>query len=412
MKVVVVGGGAAGMMAAIIAARGGCQVTVLERNEKLGKKVYITGKGRCNVTNACELEDLFSNIVSNEKFLYSSLYTFGNHAVMDFFEDLGCPLKTERGNRVFPVSDHSSDVIKALTRHMEELGIEVRLHCLVKDLLIDEKGHIQGVLTQEGEIQADRVILATGGMSYPATGSDGGMLEIVAKYGHRIVEPKPALVPFELEEDYGSRLQGLSLKNVTLKMMDEKKTIYEGFGEMLFTHFGVSGPLILSASSFYAKRCFGKKVHLLLDLKPALSEEQLDKRLLREFEENRNRQFKNALDRVFPSKLTPLIIELSRIEPERKVNEITRQERKELVSLIKAWPMTVTGTRGFREAVVTQGGVAVKEVNPSTMESKLISGLYLAGEMLDIDALTGGYNITLAWSTGYLAGSCVSENAG
>ncbi len=408
MNVIVVGGGAAGMMAAISAARNGCSVTVLERNEKLGKKVYITGKGRCNVTNACELEDLFSNIVSNEKFLYSSLYTFGNHAVMEFFENLGCPLKTERGNRVYPVSDHSSDVIKALTRCMNELGIEVRLHCRVIDLLLDENGRIQGVITEQGKIRADRVILAAGGMSYPATGSNGEMFGVVSKYGHQIVEPKPALVPLELKEDYGSRLQGLSLKNVTVRLMDENKTIYEGFGEMLFTHFGVSGPLILSASSYYAKRCFGKSVRLVLDLKPALTAEQLDKRLLREFEENKNRQFKNSLDRLFPGKLTPLIIELSPTDPEKKVNEITREERKELVSLIKNWTMKVIGTRGFKEAVVTQGGVSVKEVNPSTMESKLIPGLFFAGEMLDIDALTGGYNITLAWSTGYLAGIGVS----
>lgn len=405
MKVIVVGGGAAGMMAAVAAARKGATVRLLERNEKLGKKVYITGKGRCNVTNACEAEDFLSQIVSNKKFMYSSFYHFDNRSVMDFFEQAGCPLKVERGNRVFPVSDHSSDIIKALTKELERLGVEISLHHLVTDLIRKEDGAVQGVVIEgKKRLSADRVILCTGGCSYPVTGSDGRMLELLKKHGHTVVEPRPALVPFSLKEAYGKELQGLALKNVKLVVKSEKKRIFEGFGEMLFTHFGISGPLVLSASSFYAKKYYGKEVDCYLDLKPALTEEQLDKRILREFEEHHNKQFKNALDKLFPAKLTPVIVALSGISPEKKINEITREERKQLVSLIKGWKMTITGTRGFAEAVVTQGGIAVKEVNPSTMESKIIPGLYLAGEMLDIDALTGGYNIQLAWSTGYLAG--------
>lgn len=409
MNVIVVGGGAAGMMAAVACAKNGAKVQLLERNEKLGKKVYITGKGRCNVTNACETEDFLNQIVSNKKFMYSSFYHFDNRAVMAFFEEAGCPLKIERGNRVFPVSDHSSDIIKVLAKTLEKLGVDIRLHSRVTDLLLKEDGRIGGVVVEEKHLIADRVILAAGGCSYPVTGSDGSMWKILAHYGHTLVEPKPALVPFVLKEDYGKELQGLALKNVNLLVKEGKKKIFEGFGEMLFTHFGISGPLVLSASSFYAKKYLGKEIDCYLDLKPALTEEQLDKRIIREFEEHQNKQFKNGLDKLFPAKLTPVMVRLSGISPEKKVNEITREERKHLVYLIKNWKMTVTGTRGFSEAIVTQGGIAVKEVNPSTMESKLIPGLYLAGEMLDIDALTGGYNIQLAWSTGYLAGDSCRE---
>lgn len=408
MKVIVVGGGAAGMMAAIAAAEKGHNVEVLERNEKLGKKIYITGKGRCNVTNACDLEEFFTNIVSNEKFLYSSIYQYDNNAVMEFFENNGCPLKVERGNRVFPVSDHASDVTKALADKMKSLGVKIIFHCKVEDLIINDSGCVEGVVTNKKELRkADRVILATGGLSYEPTGSDGSGIRILEKYGHKIAQPKPALVPFELKEDYGARLQGLALKNVNFSIKDGKKKIYDGFGEMLFTHFGISGPLVISASSYYTKQMFGKEVKCRIDLKPALTEEQLDKRILREFEENKNKQFKNSMDKLFPSKLVPLMVELSDIDPDKKVNEITKEERKKLVNLIKNWEMTITGTRGFREAIITQGGVAVKGVNPSTMESKVIPGLYIAGEMLDIDALTGGFNLQLAWSTGYLAGNSV-----
>ena len=408
MKVIIVGGGAAGMMAAVAGAKQGHKVELLERNEKLGKKIYITGKGRCNVTNACDLEEFFQNIVSNEKFLYSSLYQFDNQTVMNFFEEAGCPLKIERGNRVFPVSDHASDVTKALADTMKNLGVKVQLHCKVKDIFLKEDGSVGGVITEKGEKkQADAVILATGGLSYPTTGSDGWGIRLAEKYGHKITPVKPALVPFELREDYGSRLQGLALKNVTLLVKKGKKKIYEGFGEMLFTHFGISGPLVISASSYYVKQCKGEEIECFIDLKPALTAEQLDKRILREFEENQNKQFKNSLDKLFPAKLIPVMIEMSQISPEKKVNEITKEERRNLVTLIKNWKMTVIGTRDFREAIITQGGVNVKQINPSTMESKLIPGLYMVGEMLDIDALTGGFNLQLAWSTGYLAGNSI-----
>ena len=408
MKVIVVGGGAAGMMAAIAAATAGHSVELLERNEKLGKKIYITGKGRCNVTNACDLDEFFTNIVSNEKFLYSSIYQFDNTAVMDFFESNGCPLKVERGNRVFPVSDHASDITKALADKMKTLGVKVVFHCKVEDLIVKDDGSVGGVITAKKERKtADRVILATGGLSYEPTGSDGSGIRILEKHGHTTVEPRPALVPFELKEDYGARLQGLALKNVNFTIKNGKKKVYDGFGEMLFTHFGISGPLVISASSYYTKQMYGKEIKCQIDLKPALTEEQLDKRILREFEENKNKHFKNALDKLFPGKLVPVMIDLSGIDPEKKVNEITKEERKNLVNLIKNWEMTITGTRGFREAIITQGGVAVKQVNPSTMESKVIPGLFMAGEMLDIDALTGGFNLQLAWSTGYLAGNSI-----
>ena len=405
MDIIIVGGGAAGMMAAVVAAGKGHGIQLLERNEKLGKKIYITGKGRCNVTNACDPEEFFCNIVSNEKFLYSSFYGFDNQAVMNFFEENGCPLKIERGNRVFPVSDHSSDITKALAEKMEREGVNITLNCRVRDLLLGEKGEIRGVVTDDKrKYFADRVILAVGGCSYPVTGSDGSLFPLLEQYGHTLIRPKPALVPFVLKEEYGKELQGLALKNVTLTMKQGKKKLYEGFGEMLFTHFGISGPLVLSASSFYSKKCYGEEVSCYLDLKPALSEEQLDRRILREFEKSQNRQFKNSLDSLFPAKLIPVIIKLSQILPEKRVNEITRDERKHLTALMKNWEMKIIGTRGFNEAVITQGGISVKEINPSTMESKVISGLYLAGEMLDIDALTGGFNLQLAWSTGYAAG--------
>lgn len=409
--VIVVGAGAAGMMAAISAAQKRMKVLVLERNEKAGKKIFITGKGRCNVTNACDTSELFSNIISNEKFLYSAIYQFDNYQVMDFFQKEGCPLKIERGNRVFPVSDHSSDVIKVLVEKMKTLGVEIRYHAVVSDLMIENGDVIKGVILENGEkIFGKKVILSTGGLSYAPTGSDGRMLKILEKYGHKIIEPKPSLVPFEIKGDLGSRLQGLSLKNVTLTVSDGKKKLYQGMGEMLFTHYGISGPLVLSASSHYAKKAFGKEVTAVLDLKPALEEEQLDKRILRDFEENLNRQFKNALDKLLPAKLIPVIVEYSGIYPEKKVNEITREERKTLVHLLKHLTMCVTGTRSFREAIITQGGVSVKEINPSTMESKKIQGLYLAGEMIDIDAVTGGYNIQLAWSTGHLAGESAVQS--
>lgn len=408
---IIVGGGAAGMMAAIIAARNGNEVSLYEKNEKLGKKVFITGKGRCNVTNACAGEDFFENVISNPKFLYSSFYTFDNQSVVNFFETLGCPLKTERGERVFPISDHSSDIIKALSNELDKNNVKVHLHQKV-DAIIVEADIVKGIKLSDGKtLEADSVVLATGGVSYPLTGSDGDGLRMAEETGHSVTKLKPALVPFTLKEDFYKELQGLALKNAGARLEYQGKVIYSGFGEMLFTHFGISGPLILSASSFYSKKIKDEKdeMKLILDLKPALTMEQLDKRVLRDFEENKNKHFKNAVSGLFPLKLIPIMIQKSGIDPEKPVYDISREERKQFVSLIKNWEMTVTGTRGFREAIITQGGVSIKEINPSTMESKKVKNLYFAGEMIDLDALTGGFNLQIAWSTGYLAGDSVDK---
>ena len=408
-KVIVIGGGAAGMMAAIAAAENGHNVVLYEKNEKLGKKIYITGKGRCNVTNDCDIEDLFANVISNPKFLYSAFYGFDNRAVMQLIEQAGCPLKTERGGRVFPVSDHASDVIKALKLTLEKKRVEIYLNTAVEKLLVEEE-RVTGVILKNGQKElADAVIVATGGMSYPTTGSTGDGHKMAEQTGHTLTQMKPALVPFTVKETWYENLQGLALKNVQVSLYDNGKELYCGFGEMLFTHFGVSGPLILSASSFYAKKAKNADCSLILDLKPALSEEQLDKRILRDFEENRNKQFKNAVSGLFPARIAPVMIELSGIHPDKKVHEVTKAERQGFVHLMKNWKMTVTGVRGFAEAIITQGGISVKEVNPSTMESKKIKGLYLAGELLDLDALTGGFNLQIAWSTGYLAGNSIPQ---
>lgn len=395
------------MMAAYAASAGGHQVTLLERNEKLGKKVYITGKGRCNVTNAGDTTEFFDSVISNPKFLYSSIYGFDANAVMDFFEQNGCPLKIERGNRVFPVSDHSSDIIRCLEKILIKNQVEIRKNTMVKQILLDATGHACGVDAGRERILADAVILATGGASYPVTGSDGNMHCLLEKMGHHIITLRPGLVPLEVEGDVCSRLQGLSLKNVSLMMSVEGKTFYEGFGEMLFTHFGLSGPLVLSAASYMNAKHYGKKCTAKIDLKPSLTKEQLDKRLLREFEQAKNKQLKNALGNLLPSKMIPLMPELAEIPPEKPVNELKREERKRLLEVLKGMELSVTGTRGFEEAIITIGGINTKEVDPSTMESKIIPGLYLAGEMLDVDALTGGYNLQIAWATGYLAGMSV-----
>lgn len=408
-QVIVVGGGAAGMMAAYGAAMIGHQVILLERNEKLGKKIYITGKGRCNVTNAAEKADLLRNVVTNSKFLFSSLYQFDNQSMMNLLEEYGCPLKVERGERVFPVSDHASDVIKALQKALKEMFVEIRLQTRVEKLVLDEtKEKVAGVQLSDGTIlDADAVILACGGLSYPTTGSTGDGYEFAKQVGHQMETCKPALVPFEIKEEWCKRLQGLSLKNVQLTLLDGEKKVYREFGEMLFTHFGVSGPLVLSASSYYAKHQFESQAIIAIDLKPALSEEKLDKRILRDFEQNSHKEFKNAISGLFPSKLIPVMVELSGIPENKKVYDITKEERLGFLKCIKDFRMTVTGTRGFAEAIITQGGVSVTEINPSTMESKRCKGLYMAGEMLDLDALTGGFNLQIAWSTGYLAGSSI-----
>ena len=406
-KVIVVGGGAAGMMACHAAAMCGHQVTLLEKNEKLGKKIYITGKGRCNLTNASDMEVLFANVMSNRKFLYSAFYTFDNNQVIDLFEMNGMATKTERGNRVFPVSDHSSDVISTMAKILKNDNVEVKLNTTVQGLIIKDNKAC-GVIVNGKEISADNVILCTGGLSYPSTGSTGDGYEFAKKAGHRIVDCTPSLVPFNIREEWVKDLQGLSLKNSAVTIYDEKKKLYSDFGEMLFTHFGVSGPMILSASGNIKAGEFAKLLKLVIDLKPAMTEEQLDKRILRDFAENKNKQFRNSVSKLLPSKLIPIIIDLSGIDPDKKVNEISKEERNHFVHLLKNLTMTINGLRGWNEAIITKGGINVKDVNPSTMESKLVSNLFFAGEVLDLDAMTGGYNLQIAWSTGYLAGlSCI-----
>lgn len=407
-RVIVIGGGAAGMFAAIQAAKKGHHVVLLEKNEKLGKKIYITGKGRCNITNACDTEELFQNVMRNSKFLYSAFYTCSNYQVMDFFENNGLSLKTERGERVFPQSDHSSDVIAALQRVLRQEQVEVRLFTEVKKISIEE-GQVTGVVLSDNSFLAgEQVIVATGGCSYVTTGSTGDGYRFAKEAGHTVTKLLPSLVPFETEEPWVKELQGLSLRNVSVKIEKNGKVIYDAFGEMLFTHYGVSGPLMLSASSVVNDYADKMPLSMTIDLKSALEEEQLDKRILRDFEENQNRQFKNSIQKLFPAKLIPVMILLSGIAPEKKVNEITKEERQRLVKLIKKFPLTLTKFRDFNEAIITRGGVSVKEVNPSTMESKLVKGLYFAGEVLDLDALTGGFNLQIAWSTGFLAGDSIA----
>ena len=435
-EIVIIGGGAAGMMAAIAAARADQEnrnhVTLLEKNEKLGKKLFITGKGRCNVTNACETEALFNNIMEHAKFLYSAIYGFDNQAVMSFFEEKGCPLKIERGQRVFPESDHSSDIIKALEQELKRAGVKVlldrevkkiNLRQLVQDETEDTKKS-KKKLKQTSEVlnieffdktnnkkdvlSADRIVVATGGISYVLTGSTGDGYRFAKSCRHTVTSLSPALVPFTIGEEWCLSLQGLSLKNVQATVEADGKMIYSDFGEMLFTHYGVSGPLMLSASSHYVhKNCDGAKLYI--DLKPALTAEQLDKRILREFDENKNKQFKNAINHLFPAKLLPIMPMLAQIDPDKKVHEITKEERERFIGVIKHMELTITGVRDYNEAIITKGGVATNEVNPSTMESKLVKGLYFAGEVLDVDALTGGFNLQIAWSTGYLAGNCAAN---
>lgn len=402
-KVLVIGGGAAGMMAAYAAGMVGHNVTLVEQNEKLGKKIYITGKGRCNFTNASSLDEIMRQVVHNPKFLYSAFYTFSNDAVMDFFENEGMPYKVERGNRVFPVSDHSSDVIRTLERAMKKQGVVIKLHTQVKSLLV-EQNKVCGVNLVDGtQVKADHVIVATGGLSYPTTGATGDGYAMAKASGHKMIPPTPALVPLTTKEEYILRMQGLSLKNVSLKIRDHNRVIYDAFGEMLFTHFGVSGPLVLTASSKLSGR-FPHMFDATIDLKPALSEEQLHERILREFSARPNQQIKTVFQQLLPSKMVSIMIELSETRAEKPVNEITREEREKIVGLLKAFPFTITGTRGFKEAIITQGGVSVKDIDPGTMASKKIDGLSFAGEVLDLDAMTGGYNLQIAWSTGYLAG--------
>lgn len=406
MRVLVVGGGPAGMMAAIQAAKQGNTVTLLEQNEKLGKKLFITGKGRCNVTNDCDVTELFDSVVSNKKFLYSAFYSFSNQDVKDFFEEQGLRLKVERGRRVFPASDKSSDVIKALGNALKKLEVKIRLRTRV-DQVLTENDIVCGVRLSGGEcLNADKVILATGGVSYKSTGSDGSGLVMAEKLGHQVTKLRPGLVGMCTKEAWVRDMQGLTLKNVAVSIGKKqgKKPLYEDFGELLFTHYGVSGPMILSASSRLGDELEKEDLYIKIDLKPALSKEQLDSRILRDFEERKNADLSNAMVHLLPKSMIPVMLHVCGLDPAKKVNEVTRGEREQLVKGMKEFPLTINGLRDIQEAIITRGGVTVKEVDPSTMESKIVKNLYLAGEMLDLDALTGGYNLQIAWSTGYLAG--------
>ncbi len=389
------------MIAAATAARNGHRVTLLEQNEKLGKKLYITGKGRCNVTNAGGREAFFENVVRNPRFLYSAWGALSTEELYAFIESLGVPLKVERGGRVFPESDKSSDVLRALERHLRTANIDIRLHTKAMGIHISD-GKTAGVKLQDGVLPADAVILSTGGASYPATGSRGDGYRFARECGHTIIDPKPSLIPLETVEDWPRLLSGLTLKNVTLRAYSTEKLVYEELGEMLFAHFGVTGPLVLSASALLGDAAAGAR--LTIDLKPGLTEEQLDKRLLRDIEAAQQKSVGNALYGLLPQRLLPVVFQESNIPAQIGASEFTRAQRKALVQSLKALPLTVKGTRPIEEAIITRGGVSVKEVQPSTLESKLVPGLYFAGELLDVDALTGGYNLQIAWSTGALAG--------
>lgn len=401
-KTLIIGGGAAGMMASIFAGRAGDEVYLFEKNEKLGKKLYITGKGRCNFTNAGTMEELFDSLMTNRKFMFSSLYGYNNYDVMDFFEEMGMEYKIERGNRVFPVSDHSYDVINALHEAMIKAGVHIYLNTKVEKLHV-KNNMVLGLYADGQFYEGNRVIVATGGMSYQATGSTGDGYRFAKETGHKVTELIPSLVPMNTKETYIKDMQGLSLKNVTLTLEKNQKVLYSEFGEMMFTHFGVTGPIVLTASANIGNIVRKQSVNGFIDLKPALTEEQLDARLLREFEEGNTKQIKNVIGHLYPSKMVPVMIELSGIRPDKKVNEITREERKKLLDITKHFPFTVTGLRDFKEAIITKGGVDVKNINPKTMESKLVKGLYFIGEVLDVDALTGGFNLQVAWSTAYAA---------
>lgn len=411
-KIAVIGGGPAGMMAAISAAEAGQEVHLFEKNEKLGKKLFITGKGRCNITNASDLEEIQKNIITNPKFMFSALYTMTNEDVIYMLNKAGVRTKVERGNRVFPVSDHSSDVIAGLTRLLKQKGVRIHLNEEVKDICWDEETkQITGILLGKGEIlKFPKVIVATGGYSYPVTGSTGDGYRFAKETGHRVTEILPALVPLVAKEEDVKELQGLALKNIRADFYVDGKKTCSDFGEMLFTHFGVSGPVILSASSLLTDKIRqGKQVILEIDLKPALDEKTLDERIQRDFKEFIRRDFCNSLDNLLPKSLIPVVIARCGIDEHKKAGEVTKEERKRLGTIIKHFKLTIVATRGFKEAIITKGGIHVKDVNPGSMESKKIKGLFFAGEVLDVDALTGGYNLQIAWSTGRLAGFSATE---
>ena len=422
MNVVIIGGGPAGIMSAIISAENGNNVTLLEKKERLGRKLLITGKGRCNITSSLPIEEFIPNVPGNGQFLYSAFQNYTNTDIIELLKKEGLEVKEERGNRIFPITDKSLDVLKCFTKRLKELNVKIEYNIKVTEIVPkDEKGKLKIIaLEMDKNIQknkvfeADKVILATGGKSYPLTGSTGDGYEIAKKLGHTITKIRPSLVPLEtFEQNICKELQGLSLRNVKiqLKNVESNKVIYEDFGEMLFTHFGVSGPTILSSSAHLVRYknidelLKNKKVILTIDFKPALSEEKLDERILRDFNEFKNKQFKNSLDKLLPQKLIPVIIEKSGINSEKKVNEINKKERHRLVNLLKNFEVAIKGFRPIDEAIITSGGINIKEINPKTMESKLVEGLYFSGEIIDVDAYTGGFNLQIAYSTGYTAGN-------
>ena len=416
MKVVVIGGGPAGMMSAIMAKEAGNEVILIEKMKSLGRKLLITGKGRCNITSSLPMEEFIKNTPGNGKFLYSVFNNFSNKDIIKFLNKEGLEVKEERGNRIFPVTDKSQDVLDCFIKKLKKDKVEIHYNEKVEEILYDKKEDekiVTGVRTSKGEIKADKVILATGGKSYPLTGSTGDGYCLAQKLGHTITNLKPSLVPIEIfEKSICKNLQGLSLRNVSIKIIDNenKKEIYSDFGEMLFTHFGVSGPIILSSSAHLVRyknideKFKNKNIKIIVDFKPALSEEKLEARILRDFKEFKNKQFKNSLDKLLPQKLIPVIIKLSNINENKKVNEITKEERKQLVILLKNFTLTLEKLRPIEEAIITSGGINIKEINPKTMESKLVKNLYFAGEIIDVDSYTGGFNLQIAYSTGYVAG--------
>ena len=401
-NVIVIGAGAAGMMAAHAALTCGHKVIILEKNEKCGKKIYITGKGRCNLANDCDTSEFFDKVVSNPKFLFSSIYTLSPAQTLDMFQnEFGLPIKTERGGRVFPVSDKSSDVIKALESNIRSLGADIKLNTKVLNVSKEDDTFI--TKTDRGVFRSDAVIIATGGLSYPSCGSTGDGYKFAKDFGHKVSNTYPALVPLNTKDEWPKLLQGLALRNISVRFEYNGRPIYEDFGEMLFTHFGVSGPVVLSASSYIAKYKTNE-INMFIDCKPALTYEELERRIERDFSEQRNIHFSNSLKRLLPARLINVIVEMSQIKPDKPVKQITAAEISKLAYLIKNIPLSLNGTRQFNEAIITGGGINIKEINPSTMESKLVSNLYFAGEMIDVDAVTGGYNLQIAWSTGYTAG--------
>lgn len=408
-NVIVIGAGPAGMISAITSAKCGNNVTLIEKNSSCGKKLLITGKGRCNITNSTDLNGFLENTPTNPKFLYGALNCFSNMDIIELLKEQGVKTKVERGGRVFPNSDKSQDVLNALLKLLKELKVKIITNTEVKSI-ITKNGQVIGLKTKDREFNANKIILATGGKSYPLTGSTGDGYKMAKDLGHTIIDIKPSLIPLTSNDETCKNLQGLSLKNVSIKLKNKEKIIYQDFGEMLFTHFGVSGPVILSASSYLIKHknidvlLKNGDINLCIDLKPALSEEKLDARIVRDFQELKNKEFKNSLDKLLPQKLIFVIIEKTKIKPCKKVNEITREERQKLIKILKNLEINITGVRKIEEAIITSGGVNVKEINPKTMESKIVKGLFFAGEIIDVDCLTGGFNLQVAWSTGYIAG--------